>query len=354
MSTQINKKHVVLLDPVLGSIGFMLSLPDPLPARKLPLVVVLGGLGTMAVSYETVRRWVNHFGPTIAADLRKRRLKPHTSQQVLRQCPPLSKAGHDARGQSRRPRVAQACFKRCEVVLNLLLGRLAGARSGGIQSQRKRACLRRSLLEQCLALNSAWSKRKVRYCVLRDALLARRQMPASVKGFGRRPFCGRCYKRWGRRSKACYENRIAGENDMHDAHSSGVRQSFSRHYGAPAGAGWLPRRKPRGGLGLFFERDYGDLRIADRWRAGRRQPGILGVLVGSGDGGCLRWRRRAGAKRSHRSREDWRARARTRSCTHCQRAVRKTLSTPRASKMTTVIGANDLSRAYARAAVKTG
>jgi transposase-like protein len=29
------------------------------------------------VSYETVRRWVNHFGPMIAADLRKRRPKPH-------------------------------------------------------------------------------------------------------------------------------------------------------------------------------------------------------------------------------------------------------------------------------------
>src|SRR5208337_2669652 len=29
----------------------------------------------VAVSYETVRRWVNHFGPMIAADLRKRRLK---------------------------------------------------------------------------------------------------------------------------------------------------------------------------------------------------------------------------------------------------------------------------------------
>ena len=33
----------------------------------------------VAVSYETVRRWVNHFGPTIAANLRKRRLKPHTT-----------------------------------------------------------------------------------------------------------------------------------------------------------------------------------------------------------------------------------------------------------------------------------
>jgi transposase-like protein len=28
----------------------------------------------VAVSYETVRRWANHFGPIIAADLRKRRL----------------------------------------------------------------------------------------------------------------------------------------------------------------------------------------------------------------------------------------------------------------------------------------
>ena len=34
------------------------------------------------VSYETVRRWVNHFGPKIAADLRKRRPKPHTTWHV--------------------------------------------------------------------------------------------------------------------------------------------------------------------------------------------------------------------------------------------------------------------------------
>ena len=33
----------------------------------------------IAVSYETVRRWVNHTGPRIAADLRKRRPKPHTT-----------------------------------------------------------------------------------------------------------------------------------------------------------------------------------------------------------------------------------------------------------------------------------
>ena len=31
------------------------------------------------VSYETVRRWVNHFGPMVAAGLRKRRPKPHTT-----------------------------------------------------------------------------------------------------------------------------------------------------------------------------------------------------------------------------------------------------------------------------------
>jgi hypothetical protein len=33
----------------------------------------------ITVSYETVRRWVNHFGPLIAVDLRKRRPKPHTT-----------------------------------------------------------------------------------------------------------------------------------------------------------------------------------------------------------------------------------------------------------------------------------
>jgi putative transposase len=32
----------------------------------------------ITVTYETVRRWVNHFGPIIAADLRRRRPKPHS------------------------------------------------------------------------------------------------------------------------------------------------------------------------------------------------------------------------------------------------------------------------------------
>jgi transposase-like protein len=31
----------------------------------------------IVISYETVRRWVNHFGPSIATELRKRRPKPH-------------------------------------------------------------------------------------------------------------------------------------------------------------------------------------------------------------------------------------------------------------------------------------
>jgi transposase-like protein len=34
------------------------------------------------VSYESVRRWVNHFGPMIAADLRKRSVAEVTEQDV--------------------------------------------------------------------------------------------------------------------------------------------------------------------------------------------------------------------------------------------------------------------------------
>ncbi len=36
----------------------------------------------IGVSYETVRRWVNYFGPLNAADLRKRRPKPHTTRRL--------------------------------------------------------------------------------------------------------------------------------------------------------------------------------------------------------------------------------------------------------------------------------
>ena len=37
----------------------------------------------ITVSYESIRRWINHFGPAIAADLRKRRPKPHTGFVTL-------------------------------------------------------------------------------------------------------------------------------------------------------------------------------------------------------------------------------------------------------------------------------
>src|SRR6202158_3051579 len=42
---------------------------------------LLGERG-IAVSYETVRRWVNHSGPMIAAQLRKRRPKPHATWRL--------------------------------------------------------------------------------------------------------------------------------------------------------------------------------------------------------------------------------------------------------------------------------
>jgi hypothetical protein len=39
-------QHICLFDKTLGDINFEISLPDPLPQRKLPLVLVMGGLGT--------------------------------------------------------------------------------------------------------------------------------------------------------------------------------------------------------------------------------------------------------------------------------------------------------------------
>jgi putative transposase len=58
------------------------------------------------ISYETVRRWVNHFGPKIAADLRKRRPKPHTiwhlDEVYLKIDGGLPLAGRGCRGRSAR------------------------------------------------------------------------------------------------------------------------------------------------------------------------------------------------------------------------------------------------------------
>ena len=53
-----------------------LYLPFTLSLRDVEDLLAERGI---MVSYETVRRWVNHFGPMIAADLRKRRPKPHTT-----------------------------------------------------------------------------------------------------------------------------------------------------------------------------------------------------------------------------------------------------------------------------------
>jgi hypothetical protein len=39
-------EHIVLHNDALGDIGIVVSLPDPLPDRKLPILLVLGGLGT--------------------------------------------------------------------------------------------------------------------------------------------------------------------------------------------------------------------------------------------------------------------------------------------------------------------
>jgi transposase-like protein len=42
------------------------------------------------VSYETVRRWVNHFGPMIAADLRKRRQKSYSTWHLHEAYPKIA------------------------------------------------------------------------------------------------------------------------------------------------------------------------------------------------------------------------------------------------------------------------
>src|SRR5271166_2342249 len=59
----------------------------------------------VGVSYETVRRWVNHFGPMIAADLRRRRPKPHTTwhlDEVYLKVDGLPLARRRRRGRSAR------------------------------------------------------------------------------------------------------------------------------------------------------------------------------------------------------------------------------------------------------------
>ena len=99
-----------------------------------------------------------------------------------------------------------------------------------------------------------------------------RQTSVLVKGFGRRPL-----RRWGMRRGRRLK-----------ASQGGNREEVG---------------------GAFGERAYGDLRIADGWRARRRRSAALGVFSGSGGGGRFRWRRCAGARRWPRSQEDLRPRA---------------------------------------------
>ena len=49
-------RHVRLQDARLGAIGFTISLPDPAPRRRLPVVFVLGALGTGRHSVGLIRR----------------------------------------------------------------------------------------------------------------------------------------------------------------------------------------------------------------------------------------------------------------------------------------------------------
>jgi len=65
-------RHEPVKPVILPSLIVSASFPSvPLNTKVAP--------GLVAVSYETVRRWVNHFGPTIAARLRKRRPQPCTT-----------------------------------------------------------------------------------------------------------------------------------------------------------------------------------------------------------------------------------------------------------------------------------
>ena len=75
--TRMNKISYSGIVPARDHSASNMALPPihPEPARRRRFI----GGARNAVSYETVRRWVNHFGPMIAADLRKRRLKPHTA-----------------------------------------------------------------------------------------------------------------------------------------------------------------------------------------------------------------------------------------------------------------------------------
>jgi surfactin synthase thioesterase subunit len=47
-------EHITLASTDFGEIGIFISLPDPLPAKRLPVVIVLGGLGTGETNVRTI------------------------------------------------------------------------------------------------------------------------------------------------------------------------------------------------------------------------------------------------------------------------------------------------------------
>jgi transposase-like protein len=69
----------------------------------------------ITISYETVRRWVNHFGPAIAADLRKRRPRPHSTWHldevyILTRCTSKSMGVWSIYGAPSTPRAKSSMF----------------------------------------------------------------------------------------------------------------------------------------------------------------------------------------------------------------------------------------------------
>ena len=67
--------HAYRFPPEVIHQAIWLYLRFTLSLRDVEDLLAQRGIG---LSYESIRRWVNHFGPLVAADLRKRRPRPHS------------------------------------------------------------------------------------------------------------------------------------------------------------------------------------------------------------------------------------------------------------------------------------